>query len=105
MDNSNENSLFESLHIYLRSGDDDDNAGLASFSIGTSISNQRIESFGSNLIKDGPGWWRNFFKDLCDLDLIDDSDPAQFDCLRFCLMGILSPQKGFTKWLNLGINT
>ena len=88
-DDGTENSLIEALHIYFRSGDDDDNAGFASFSIGTSTSNQRFESFWSLLIKDGPGWWRNFFKDLRDLDLFDDSDPAQVDSLRFCFMDIL----------------
>eukprot|EP00794_Sanderia_malayensis_P013298 gene13298-14671_t len=38
---------------------------------------------------DGPGWWRNFFKDLRDFDLLNDSDPVQVECLRFCFMSIL----------------
>ena len=43
-----ENSLIEALHTYFRSGDDDDSAGLASFLIGTSTSNQRTKSFWSH---------------------------------------------------------
>ena len=45
-DDGTENSLIEALHIYFRSVDDDDNAGLASFSTGTSTSNQRLNLSG-----------------------------------------------------------
>ncbi len=88
-DDGTENSLVEALHIYFRFTHDDDHAGFASFAIGTSTSNQRIEAFWSHLIRDGPGWWRNFFKDLRDFDLFNDSDPVQVECLRFCFMSIL----------------
>ncbi len=88
-DDGTENSLVEALHIYFRSTHDDDYAGFASFAIGTSTSNQRIEAFWSHLIRDGPGWWRIFFKDLRDLNLFNDSDPVQVECLRFCFMSIL----------------
>ncbi len=75
-----ESSLVEALHIYFRSTHDNDHARFASFAIGTSTSNQRIEAFWSRLIRDGPGWWRNFFKDLRDSDLFNDSDPVQIEC-------------------------
>eukprot|EP00794_Sanderia_malayensis_P001012 gene1012-332_t len=88
-DDGTENSLVEALHIYFRSTHDDDHAAFASFAIDTSTSNQRIEAFWSHLIRDGPGWWRNFFKDLRDFDLFNDSDPVQVECLRFCFMSIL----------------
>jgi hypothetical protein len=46
----------------------------ASFSFGTSTSNQRIEAYWtwSHLIRDEPGWWVNFLKDLRDFDLYND---------------------------------
>ena len=33
------------------------------------------------LVKDGPGWWINFFKDSSDLGLFNGSDPAHQDCI------------------------
>ena len=86
-DDGNENSSVEALQIFLRSQHNDEYSGLASFAIGTSTSNQRIEAYWSHLIRDGPGWWANFFKDLRDFDLFDDSDPVQVDLIRFCFMG------------------
>ena len=44
---------------------------------------------GRTLVKDGPGWWINFFKDLRDLGNFDDSDPAHVECIRFCFMHII----------------
>ncbi|XP_028390702.1 uncharacterized protein LOC114515612 [Dendronephthya gigantea] len=88
-DDGTENSIVEALQIFLRSQHHDEHAGLASFSIGTSTSNQRIEAYWSHLIRDGPGWWINFFKDLRDFDLFNDSDPVQMDLIRFCFMDIL----------------
>lgn len=88
-DDGTENSIVEALQIFLRSQHDDEHAGLASFSIGTSTSNQRIEAYWSHLIRDGPGWWVNFFKDLRDFDLYNDSDPVQVDLIRFCFMDII----------------
>ena len=41
------------------------------------------------MVKDGPGWWINFFKDLRDLGNFDDSDPAHAECIRFCFMHII----------------
>ena len=88
-DDGTENSIVEALQIFLRSQHNDEHSGLASFSIGTSTSNQRIEAYWSHLIRDGPGWWVNFFKDLRDFDLYNDSDPVQVDLIRFCFMDIL----------------
>ena len=41
------------------------------------------------MVKDGPGWWINFFKDLTDLGLYNTSDPVHVECFRFCFMEIL----------------
>jgi hypothetical protein len=87
-DDGTENSIVEVLQIFLRS-QHDEHSGLASFSIGTSTSNQRIEAYWSHLIRDGPGWWVNVFKDLRDFDLYNDSDHVQVDLIRFCFMDIL----------------
>ena len=88
-DDGTENCVIEAIHTFLRSSDNDEHAGLASFLIGSSTSNQRIEAYWSHLVKEGPGWWQNFFKDLRDLGLFNDTDPVQVDCIRFCFMSVL----------------
>ena len=66
-DDGTENSTLEALHTFLRSSHNDENAGPGCFTIGRSTANQRIESYWSQFVKDGPGWWISFFKDLSDL--------------------------------------
>lgn len=89
-DDGSENSLVEAIHTYLRySNSNGDNADLSCFAIGRSTANQRIEAYWSHLVKDGPGWWISFFKDLRDLNIFNDSDPVHIDCIRFCFMHIL----------------
>jgi hypothetical protein len=79
-DDGTENCVIEAIHTFLRS--------IASFLIGSSTSNQRIEAYWSHLVK-GPGWWQNFFKDLRDLGLFNNTDPVQVECIQFCFMGVL----------------
>ena len=88
-DDGTENSLVEALHTYLRYSTSNDNTDLCCFAIGRSTANQRIEAYWSQLVKDAPGWWINFFKDLRDLNLFNDSDPVHVECIRFCFMHIL----------------
>ena len=88
-DDGTENCLVEPIHTYLRSSSGDPAGALESFAIGRSTSKQRIEAYWSHLVKDGPGWWINFFKDLRDLGNFDDSDPAHVECIRFCFMHII----------------
>ena len=87
-----ENCLVEALHTFSRSNHNDEDAGLSSFLIGSSTPNQRIEAYWSHLIRESPGWWKNFFKDLLDLGLFNDADPVQVDCVKFCFMNILQKE-------------
>ena len=84
--------LLEPIHTYQRSTSGDPAGALESFAIGRSTSNQRIEAYWSHLVKDGPGWWINFFKDLHDLGNFDDSDPAHAECIHFCFMHIIKKE-------------
>ena len=86
-DDGTENSVIEALHTFLRYADE--NAGPGCFNIGRSTANQRIESYWSQFVRDGPGWWINFFKDLSDLGLFNSTDPVHQECIRFCFMQIL----------------
>ena len=88
-DDGTENCMIEAIHTFLRTNNNDEDAGLSSFLIGSSTSNQRIEAYWSHLDREGPGWWQNFFKDLRDLGLFNDADPVQVDCIRFCFMRVL----------------
>ena len=88
-DDGTESSIVEALHLFLRSTHDDEDVGFGCFSIGRSTSNQRIEAYWSHLIKESPGWWRNFFTGLRDLNLFIDSDPVHVECIRFCFMDLL----------------
>ena len=51
-DDNMENSIIETIQIFVRSAHDDEFAGIESFLKGTSPANQRIESFWSQLAKD-----------------------------------------------------
>ena len=63
-DDGTENSLIEAVQIAIRSQHDDEYAGLGSYCVDTSPANQRIESLWSQLTKDRPLWWRQFFAQL-----------------------------------------
>ncbi len=52
-DDGTENCVIEATHTFLRSSDNDEHAGLASFLIGLSTSNQRIDAYWSHLVKEG----------------------------------------------------
>ena len=84
-----ENSIIETIQIFVRSAHDDEFAGIESFLKGTSPANQRIESFWSQLAKDRPMWWRQFSGKLSSLGFVDGSSLIVQECLQFCFMGSL----------------
>ena len=88
-DDGTENCVIEALCTFLGPSHADENAVPGSFNIGRSTANQRIESYQSQFVKDGPGWWINFFKDLSDLGLFKSTDPVHQECFRFRFMQIL----------------
>lgn len=88
-DHGTENVMIESLQQALRFRHEDGQAGLKSFIKGTSTSNQRIESFWSQMRKSGVDWWISLFKDLRDQFLFDNSNPTHIECLRYCFGPVL----------------
>ena len=66
-DDGTENSMVEAIHAFFRSSHSDEDAGVGCFLIGRLTANQL------HLVKDGPGWWIIFFKDLS----------ARPDCMFF----------------------
>ncbi|CAG5090616.1 Protein of unknown function [Cotesia congregata] len=74
----------EALQQSLRFYHDDSLSGWKSFIKGKSTSNQRIESYWSQLRRHGLDFWINLFKDLRERDFYNDSSMIHVECLRFC---------------------
>ena len=83
-----ENATVKLLQAFFRSAGQDRFAGVNSFLMGKSTSNQRIEAWWSILRKQGVQFWINFFKDLRACDLFRD-DIVHQECARLCFMTLL----------------
>ena len=94
-DNGTEHSLIEPTHLHLSvlNGNLETNP----FSKITSPQNQRIESYWSVLQWDRLKWWRRFFQDLVDLELLNIDYPVVLDCLHYCFMGIIRDELNYVK--------
>ena len=88
-DDGTEISILEPMQIAFRLAHDDEYAGEASFCIGTSPANQRIESYWSQLTKEKPLWWRNFFKELSAYGFIDSSNQFVLETFRYCFIDLI----------------
>ena len=91
-DRGSENVVVCGIQRFFRRGDLDSLAGVKSFRYGASTSNQRIECWWSILRKGRLSWWMDFFKDLIEQNLFDQSLEYQCECLRFCFMGLIQQE-------------
>ena len=87
-DDGTEHALIESIHIYLRSINEEEEIENA-FSNTISPQNQRIEAYWSVLQRDRLVWRKVFLQDLSDNDMLDTSDPVILDCVRFSFIDLL----------------
>jgi hypothetical protein len=78
-----ENSSIKHLHPFIV------NNPSAAVIFGRSTSNQRIEAWWSILRKSVTTWWINFFKDLREMNLYNDSDDIHVECLKYCFMEVI----------------
>ena len=81
------------LHLSALNG----NLEINHFSIIASPKNQRIESYWSVLQRDRLGWWRRFFQDLVDLELLNTDGSVVLDCIHSCFMGIIREELNSAK--------
>jgi len=88
-DDGSENSIIQPIHIALRTAHQNDLSILSSYLIGTSPANQRIESLWSQFTKDRIMFWRDFFSDLSEMELVDNSLQITEECLRYCFMHLV----------------
>ena len=91
-DAGTENVNVAGVQRFLRRDDTDSFAGEKSFQYGQSVSNQRIECWWGFLRKTETDWWMNFFKNLREEGLFDDSDAVHVECLKFCFMNLLDQE-------------
>jgi hypothetical protein len=88
-DAGTENVHVAAMQRFFRHNANDEFSGEKSFQYGRLTSNQRIECWWSYLKKSETNWWINYFKDLRDQGLYDDSNPIHCECLKFCYMTLL----------------
>lgn len=88
-DRGTENSIIALLQKNIRRSHSDCLAGDSSYIAGRSTSNQRIESYWSQMRRLGGNWWISFFKDLRDQHLFNDGDQLQVECLRYCFSHLI----------------
>ena len=65
------------MQCFFRRDAQDDFAGQKSFLYGRSVSNQRIKVWWGFLRRSETDWWINFFEDLRNTGLLNDSDLVQ----------------------------
>ncbi len=84
-DHGTENTIVRLLQCYFRNEHNDDRAGVKSFLLGKSTTNQRIESWWSILRRQCSQYWINFFKTILEAGVYDDDDPVHTQCLRYAV--------------------
>ena len=67
----------------------DDSSGYRSFQFGKSTTNQRIESFWSQLCRSCIDWWIRFFKGIVHEGIYDNTDYLQIECFKFCFFALI----------------
>ena len=87
-------AVTENVHVaamqrFFRRNANNEFSGEKSFQYRRSTSNQRIECWWAYLKKSETSWWINYFKDLRDQGLYNDTDPIHVECLKFCYMPLL----------------
>lgn len=62
------------------------------FLVGRSSANQIIERFWGSLRISCTDFWMNYFKDMRDAGILNDSDPLHIECIRFCYLPLIETQ-------------
>jgi hypothetical protein len=91
-DNGTENSLLSGIQPSLGDNHTDTLAGEKSFMYRKSTSNQRIEAYWGVLKKGWSKLWINYFKDIINEGIFNNSLDFHIDCLRFCFMDTIQKE-------------
>ena len=88
-DDGTEISIIEPTQIAMRAVHEDEYSGEASFCVGTSPANQKIECYWSQLTKERPLWWRHFFSELSGYGFLDSSNVLVIEAIRYCFVHLI----------------
>ena len=88
-DRGTENVNVCGIQRFMRRNHNDSWSGDISFLYGKSVSNQRIEQWWSFLKRNTIQSWMDYFKDLRDKGLYDDSNNIHTEALKFCFYGLI----------------
>lgn len=88
-DAGTENVMIQRIQAALRFFHNDEMAGLKSFSVGRSTANQRIEMMWSFLMRYCTEFWRSFFREMIDENILNNNDIIHIECLRFCFFPLI----------------
>lgn len=91
-DAGTENVIMRDLHIALRMDHGDDMSGRKSFLTGRSTANQRIERLWGVLNIHFTQFWRNFFAEMRDSAIFNDSNLVHIECIRYCFLPVIQTQ-------------
>lgn len=97
-DKGTENCIIESLQMCLRENHEDKLKGEKSYIKGTSVHNQRIESYWGKMRKHSADYFIDLFKDLTRSNLFDGSDLHK-NCLRYCFGPVIEEELYLTRKL------
>lgn len=101
-DAGTENGVIHHIQIALRLQHNDNMAGHRSVSVGRSTANQRIEMLWSFLMRNFTTFWRNLFSNMIDEGKLNNTDPIQLECVRFCFLPVIQKHLDtFTNMWNL----
>ena len=86
----------------MRRNYSDDSSGYRSFQFGKSITNQRIESFWSQLRHSCTYRWIRFFEEIVHEGIYDNTDHLQFECFKICFFPLIQKELDDIKdyWIN-----
>ena len=80
------------IQRFLRRNFSDSFSGHDSFRYGSSASNQQIEAWWSQFRRAKETWWINFFKDLINSNVYDNSINYHVEIMRSCFMFIIQQE-------------
>ena len=91
-DRGTENTIMAGMQCFFRRFGDDELSGKNAHRYGSSITNQRIESWWAQLKKSWAFWWIQFFQKLIEDGEFDTSDEQQKQCIHFAFEKVIQSE-------------
>ena len=88
-DRGTENTIMAGMQCFFRRYGNDELSAERAHRYGSSITNQRIESWWAQLKKSWASWWIQFFQKLIEDGEFDTSDELQKQCLHFSFVKVI----------------